>query len=216
MSWIAFAPAASLFFPRPGRTLGGKEVKVDYQLAALPENVNWGASHVQHGLVHVVGSNDDQVPWFTDRPSGPETPHEHALHVAEYTGREAAGLAWVDAIFDRAEKSKAAGVLLGMQADMWDPPAEQSAFVPYKAKIAARAAEFGKPALLFEGDSHVFTVDRPAGMPANLTRVVVEGSTTVPHESLKLFVDRKDPGVFSCVVKPFGGAETPCPAPLGG
>lgn len=206
----------SLFFPQPGRTLGRKAAKVDYQSRAFPENVTWDASHVQYGVVHVVGSNDDQAPWFADRASGPETAQEHALHVQEYTAREAAGLDWVDAVFDSAEKAKAAGVVLGMQADMWDPTAEQSAFVPFKEKIAARAAEFGKPVLLFEGDSHVFTVDRPAGMPANLTRVVVQGSTTVPHEWLKLLVDRTAPGVFSCEVKPFGGAAHACPAPLGG
>ena len=132
-----------------------------------------------------------------------------------YTEREAAGLAWVDEIFDRAEKSGAAGVVLGMQADMWDPTAEQSAFGPYKEKIAERADAFGKPVLLFEGDSHVLTVDRPAGMPSNLTRVVVQGSTTVPHEWLRLHVDRKGPEVFSCEIVPFGGDAHPCPAPLG-
>jgi hypothetical protein len=205
-----------LFFPQPGRTLGVKEAKVDYQSRAFPENVAWDASHVQYGLVHVVGSNDDQAPWFTDRPSGPETAPEHAAHVAEYTAREAAGLAWVDEVFDRAERSKAAGAVLGMQADMWDPTAAQSAFVPYKEKIAARAEEFGKPVLLFEGDSHVFTVDRPAGMAANLTRIVVQGSTSVPHEWLRLHVDRKDEGVFSCEVIPFGGTPKPCPGALAG
>jgi hypothetical protein len=210
------AAVKSLFFPQPGRTLGVKEANVDYQSRSFPENVAWDASHVQYGLVHVVGSNDDQATWFTDRASGPETPAEHAAHVAEYTAREKAGLAWVDAIFDRAEKSKAAGVVLGMQADMWDPAAEQSAFVPYKEKIAARAAAFGKPVLLFEGDSHVFTVDRPAGMPSNLTRIVVQGSTSVPHEWLRLHVDRKDDGVFSCEVIPFGGTAHACPAPLAG
>jgi hypothetical protein len=206
------------FFAEPGRTLGEHERKVDYQSRAFPENVTWDGSHVQFGLVHVVGSNDDQLPWFTDRPGQPETAAEQQLRVQEYTARERAGLAWVDAIFERAERSRAAGVVLGMQADMWDPaapPATLSAFAPYKEVIARRAAEFGRPVLLMEGDSHVFTVDRPAGMPANLTRVVVQGSTSVPHEWLRLHVDRKSERVFSCEVIPFGGAEHACPAPLG-
>jgi very-short-patch-repair endonuclease len=93
--------------------------------------------------------------------------------------------------------------------------AEQSAFAPYKAKIAGRAAEFGRPVLLFEGDSHVLTVDRPAGMPSNLTRVIVQGSTSVPHEWLRLHVDRKSASVFSCEIVPFGGDAHACPAPLG-
>ncbi len=99
---------------------------------------------------------------------------------------------------------------------MWDGPASnQTAFAPIKAVIADRAARFGKPVLLLQGDSHVLIVDRPAGMPANLTRVVVQGSTSVPHEWLRLTVDPAKPGVFSCENVVFGsGATTPCPAPL--
>ena len=131
------------------------------------------------------------------------------------TRRARPGLAWVDEVFDRADRSRAAAVVLGMQADMWDPTAEQSVFVPYKAKLAARAAAFGRPVLLFEGDSHVLTVDRPAGMPPNLTRVIVQGSTSVPHEWLRLHVDCKSPQVFSCEIVPVGGEARSCPAPLG-
>ena len=213
------AAIRTLFFPRPGRTLGQDQRKVDYQSRAYPENVMWDASRVQYGVVHVVGSNDSQLPWFTDRASGPETPAERQLQVEEYTGREAAGLEWVNTLFDRAEQRHVAGVVLGMQADMWDPAAAAgtlTAFDPYKELIARRAAEFGRPVLLFEGDSHVFTVDRPAGMPANLTRVVVQGSTSVPHEWLRLHIDPKSDGVFSCEVIPFGGAAHACPSPLGG
>ena len=64
--------------------------------------------------------------------------------------------------------------------------------------------------------SHVLTVDRPAGMPENLTRIVVQGSTSTPHEWLRLHVDRKSEGVFSCEIVPFGGAAHSCPAPLDG
>ena len=54
-----------------------------------------------------------------------------------------------------------------------------------------------------------------AGMPANLARVVVQGSTSVPHEWLRLTVDPAMPGVFSCESIGFGtGATTSCPAPL--
>jgi hypothetical protein len=177
---------------------------------------------VQFGVVHVVGSNDGQATWFTDRRdpvSGalvPETPAETGLRVREYVAREAATLDWIDRIFDRAEARHAAGVVLGMQADMWDGgPESQTAFVPIKAVIADRAARFGRPVLLLQGDSHLLKVDRPAGMPANLTRVVVQGSTNVPHEWLRLTIDPGDAGVFACENVVFGsGAVTPCPAPL--
>jgi hypothetical protein len=104
-----------------------------------------------------------------------------------------------------------------MQADMWDsaaPPSELSAFATFKAQIADWAARFGGPVWLLEGDSHILKVDRPAGMPPNLTRVVVQGSTNTPHEWLRLHVQPRSAGVFSCESVVFGsGATTPCPTP---
>jgi len=215
------AKLRELFFEDPGETLGG-HAHVRVQSRAYPENVIWDAAQVQFGAVHVVGSNDDQAPWFGDRTdpaSGaaqPETPAETALRAREYVPREAAALAWIDRIFDAAERRGAAGVVVGMQADMWDGgPENQTAFVPIKAVLADRAARFGKPVLLLEGDSHLLTVDTPAGMPANLTRVVVQGSTNIPHEWLRLTIDPGSPGVFSCENVTFvTGAVEPCPLPL--
>ena len=186
----ALATLRELFFDKPGRTLGGR-AHVRAQSREFPENVMWDASRVQYGVVHVVGSNDGQLPWFGDRrdpvsgAARSETPAETALRAREYVAREAAALSWIDRIFDSAEDRRAPAVVLGMQADMWDgPPEGQTAFIPIKAVIADRAARFGKPVLLLQGDSHEFLVDTPAGMPANLVRVVVQGSTSVPHEWL--------------------------------
>lgn len=210
-----------LFFSRPGRTLGRHAAKVDYQSKAYPENVSWTDDGVVFGTVHVVGSNDDQDKWFGDRKDAagnpaPETGAESAMRAREYTRREAATLDWVDAIFDQAERTRAPGVVIGMQADMWSGSAATSpAFAAVKAVLADRAERFGKPVLLLEGDSHLLTIDKPAGMPANLTRVVVQGSTNVPHEWTKLTVDPSRPGVFSCQTVEFVTKKvTPCPAPL--
>lgn len=215
------AKLREVFFDKPGHTLGG-HAHVRAQSRAFPENVMWDAATVRYGVVHVVGSNDGQAPWFGDRTDPatgaplPERPAETALRGREYVARAAATLAWIDRIFDAAEDRDAPAVVLGMQADMWDGPAAgQTAFVPYKAVIADRAARFGEPVLLLQGDSHVFKVDTPAGQPANLTRVVVQGSTSVPHEWLRLKVDPRSAGVFSCENVIFGsGAVSPCPAPL--
>jgi hypothetical protein len=207
-----------LFFAKPGRTLGG-EASVTYQSREYPENVAWrDRGGVVYGTVHVVGSNDNHAVWFTDRAGMPETRKETGQRVREYTHREAAVLDWLDTLFDAAERSDAPGLVIGMQADMWDAsaaPADLSAFEAIKGVLADRAEEFGKPVLLLEGDSHILKVDRPAGMPDNLTRVVVQGSTNVPHEWTKLRVDPSRPGVFSCQEVQFvTKTVTPCPAPL--
>jgi hypothetical protein len=214
------AKIRELFFAQPGETLGAK-AEVRPQAPRFPENVRWRADRVQFGVVHVVGSNDDQFPWYTDRRDStgtlvPETPTETALRAREYLPREAAALDWIDQIFDDAEKHDAPAVVLGMQADMWDgTAADQTAFIPIKAVIADRAARFGKPVLLLQGDSHLFKVDHPAGQPSNLTRIVVEGSTSVPHEWLRLRIDPSRAGVFSCENIVFvTGTATACPGPL--
>jgi len=212
-----------IFFPKRGRTLGQRKARVEYQSRAYPENTTVEFGGVRYGVVHVVGSNDDQAPWFGDRKSAagvamPETPAETALRGREYTAREAATLRWIDRIFDAAQDEGAPAVVIGMQADMWEgDAANQSAFIAIKAVLADRAARFGKPVLLLEGDSHKFTVDTPVGQPANLTRIVVQGSTSTPHEWLRLHVDPSKAKVFSCENVVFGsGTVTPCPAPLAG
>ncbi|MDQ3722972.1 MAG: hypothetical protein M3376_07885, partial [Actinomycetota bacterium] len=220
------AQLRELFFDRPGRTLGGR-AQVRFQSRALPENVMWRSGRVQFGLVHVVGSNDGQLPWFGDRKDAatgapkPETVAETALRSREFVAREAAALAWIDRIFDKAEDRNAPAVVLAMQADMWDgPQANQTAFAPIKAVIADRALRFGRPVLLLQGDSHEFLVDTPAGMPPNLTRIVVQGGSTtsspsVPRGYLRLRVDPASASVFSCENIAFGsGSASPCPGAL--
>jgi hypothetical protein len=212
-----------LFFPRYGRTLGRRPAEVAYQSRAYPENVAWSDQRVIFGAVHVVGSNDDHDVWFGDRKDAagapaPETRREAALRAREYTAREAAALDWIDTIFDAAERTHAPGVVLGMQADMWDPAApasELTAFDGIKAVLGDRPERFGKPVLLLEGDSHILKIDTPAGQPDNLTRIVVQGSTNAPHEWTKLKVDPSRPAVFSCQTIQFVTKQvTPCLAPL--
>jgi len=84
-----------------------------------------------------------------------------------------------------------------MQADMWDGSL-LNGFDPIVQRIADRSAAFGRPVLLLQGDSHVFTVDTPlaAGSPThgvataapNVTRIVVDGAATA-REWLKVTVD---------------------------
>ena len=86
------------------------------------------------------------------------------------------------------------------------PPLD--AFDNIVQRIATLSKSFAKPVLLLEGDSHVFLVDKPleTGNPLhgvtvaapNLTRIVVQGSTTKPlTEWLRLHVDPATPAVFT-------------------
>ncbi|RYZ04073.1 MAG: hypothetical protein EOO73_25355 [Myxococcales bacterium] len=206
-----------LFYPVPGLALGGgfKQVMTqadDVGFEKFVENQLWFDASVAFGTVHVVGSNDSTPPWYADDTTGTKV-DDPARRNAERTARSAATLAWLDRLFDIAVGQSAAGVVIFMQADMFDAFSVANnvpldAFDAIVQKLATRSKAFGKPVLLLEGDSHFFLADKPleSGNPLhkvttaapNLTRIVVQGSTTTPRtEWLRLHVDPSTPAVFS-------------------
>lgn len=194
-----------VYFSLPGTTLGGRTKVVDAQ-DGYPENQMWLESRVVFAAIHTVGSNNNLAPW-TD-----ETPAMAADREAEWAGRDAANRAWLDAAFDLAEASGAVGVVLFSHADMWhpddvgDPSVSFSGHQAYVELLADRASAFGKPVLLFAGDSHDYRVDRPLvgdvvyGVQdaPNLTQITVErGIEGRVLNWLKLHVDPRSEDVFS-------------------
>jgi Calcineurin-like phosphoesterase len=206
-----------VFFPVPGLALGGgfKQVMTqadDAGLEKFVENQLWFDASVAFGAVHVVGSNDSTPAWYTDDATGTKV-DDPVRRNAERAARSAATLVWLDRLFDIAVGQNAAGVVIFMQADMFDAYSVANnlpldAFDGIVQKIASRSKSFAKPVLLLEGDSHVFIADKPLekGNPLhgvtinvpNLTRIVVQGSTTTPRtEWLRVHVDPATPEVFS-------------------
>jgi hypothetical protein len=213
------AAVRDLFFSDPGRTLGLRKMRVLTQAekfsriypadAQFVENVMWEESRVVFVTVNMPGSNNDGLTWtapFTDETA-------RTREAAQRTG---AAIRWLQAAFAQAEEDDAKAVLIGLQADMWDPAAivpggdglgNYSLFVHELANLSLR---FRRPVLLINGDSHVFGSDRPLADPAsptgrihgapavpNLTRVTVQGSTSAPAEWLRLTIDLRKPEVFS-------------------
>lgn len=197
----------SLFFPTPGRTLGGRHKRVLSQ-AELPnwqhpsdskfvENVLWVQSRVVFVTINLPGgSNNDQDIWYG-------APTMSAAQAQEMTERTGADLRWLDTAFALAKLIRAKGVLVQTQADMWDPAggaAHLTGYEPFVQSLASHTASFGGPVLLINGDSHVYLSDNPlaAADPLNAMhpgydvpnfhRIVVHGST-LPLEWLRLVVD---------------------------
>jgi hypothetical protein len=113
-------------------------------------------------------------------------------------------------------------VVLGIQADMWDPGAAAGELTGYDQiiqELARLVLQFGRPVLRLHGDSHDFKVDNPLadGDPShgvstpvpNLTRVTVQGgSDHFPLEYPRVTVDprsKREPFSWERVV--------PTPAP---
>ncbi|MFY9488291.1 MAG: hypothetical protein WAP35_06305 [Solirubrobacterales bacterium] len=200
----------NVFFDEPGTTMGQRSKVVNAQAAPFVENVRWSQSRTVFGTIHVVGSNNNLVPWFG-------APTASAAQLGEVAAREAAALEWIDTVFDQADAESAAAVVLAMQADMWDPSAQAvnqiSGFDTIVQRIADRASEFERPVLLLQGDSHEYVADQPlaSGSPMhgvttaapNVWRVVVQGASSVPHEWLRVQIDPLSKAVFTWKRVPF-------------
>jgi hypothetical protein len=198
-----------IFFDQPGWTLGQNPRQVEAQGGPYVENVAWSQSRTELGDLNVPGSNNDWLPWF-------EKPRTSS-QIEEVANRTAADVAWLDHIFARAQKDNAKAVVIGIQADMWDPaitgdPSQYDHFTPIVQDLANQAEQFGGPVLLLNGDSHQFVDDRPLADPSrpqnrsiygideevpNLRRITVNGSTTPCHEWLKLTVSPSSNHPFS-------------------
>src|SRR5262249_2069034 len=189
----------NLFFPVPGQTLGVHKrfvlsEAIDPRNRAYVENVLWLRSRFVFAALNVTGSNDDLDPWGTPLPDDAAS---FPTQAQERAARLQTNLAWLQTAFLVATATNAPGVVLLMQADMWDATGNLDGYDEMVRQIGVRAQGFRGPVLLLEGDSHVFRVDHPytqatpddqalfqlhpdTPVAPNVTRLVVEGSNTVP------------------------------------
>jgi hypothetical protein len=209
------AKLRSIFFPKPGYTLGEHPAKVSTQAAqGIPEDVRYTRANVAFAALHIVGSNNSLAPWTGN--TGP-TPKQSA----EVLGRTAAVIQSIRETFAQARARHNKSVVLLTQADMFDPTvanpsyADYFAFQPIVQAIAQESARFDGPVYLFNGDSHVYNSDQPlaAGSKwlslygvtepvSNLSRVTVDGSTGVKNY-LRVTVDPGSHDVLSWTRVPF-------------
>jgi hypothetical protein len=175
------------FFADPARTHGPNGFAVGSQssmagFGAYVENQRFALDGIVFATVHMVGSDNGLAPWrgidSNDRAVAPRKDR-----VDEVRERTAAVLVWIDAAFDRAQRSGARAVVLFFQAnpefERAPDAARRKPFNAFLARIHARAAAFGKPVLLAHGDGHWYTIDRPfADLPA-VVRLQVPGSPFV-------------------------------------
>lgn len=164
------------FFPVAGQTLGVHSRHVFSQAtdpanSAYVENVRWTRGGVIFAVVNLTGSFNDLAPWSATPPSWASTPADmpanwvsYPSQAAELAARAQVNAAWIERAFDLATKRHARGLVLAFQADMWDPAELVKDPVTFRAgygalvqQIGTRAAQFGRPVLILEGDSHVGT-----------------------------------------------------------
>jgi hypothetical protein len=160
----------SIFFANPGKTLGvaktvhtqAQEYDTKYPTDSVyVENVWWEQSKVLMVALNIPGgSNNGTDPWY----GAPSASPAQLQAVAE---RSAATLRWLDTAFKQATANGDIAVVVHVQADMWDidgastGAAHLSEYKQYIDRLASNTLSFGKPVLLFNGDSHVYRSDNP-------------------------------------------------------
>jgi len=144
-------------------SLGRKPITLSRQ-AGYPENVMWTAASVIFVGLNMPGSNNNR-----NRTDGLfQDPTD-----AEYTARNTANLAWLNAAFDMAAADPTIkGILIVGQANPFErflEPVSASLAIPYKVSgyadfistLRTRTIQWGKPVVYVNGDTHYFRIDRP-------------------------------------------------------
>ena len=196
------AKVRELFFADPGRSQGRVKIAVESQsrvmaerFSTFVENARWSQNGVVFATVHVVGSNNNF------EPGAPAV-------AMEYFARDAANVAWIDAIFAHAVASGAKAVVLSWQADVQDVRQKWqgdmprvSGFVNTVNAVERGAKAFGKPVLVILGDEHEFQVGRFLNAKykaiPNVLRLEVMGAEDV--HAVRVVVDPDSPGVFGFI-----------------
>ena len=198
----------SIFFTTPGKAFNGSldvhSQAIEYDTAfpadkKFVENVWWYKSGVAFVTLNIPGgSNNDNDIW-----GGAAT--RSAAQLQEISERTSANIRWLDTAFKNAVALGAIGVVIQIQADMWDLDSKVDATgtVPtlftgtvtcptaattgcshiyeYKQfidKIASNTLNFRKPVLLFNGDSHFYRSDNPLkiGQPCVIESLTINSA----------------------------------------
>ena len=183
------------------RSLGQHTIALTRQSAAYPENVRWAKGPVTYIGLNIPGSDNN----FADgSKNGPAAEGQ-----AEYAARNAANLEWLRAGFAAAKQAHSKGVMIVIQADMWDPAATQTHYADTKKELFLQTTAFNGKVVLVNGDSHSFEMDKPltdyattnaAGLAGpnvveNFTRVTTFGEAQ--NHWVSVTVDANDPNIFT-------------------
>jgi hypothetical protein len=171
------------------------------QSATYPENVRWSKGPVTYIGLNIPGSDNN----FADGgKNGPAAEGQ-----AEYAARNAANLEWLRAGFQAAKAAQSKGIMIVIQADMWDSTATQTHYADTKKELFLQTAAFNGKVVLVNGDSHSFEMDKPltdyattnaAGLAGpnvveNFTRVTTFGEAQ--NHWVSVTVDAHDPNIFT-------------------
>ena len=180
---LFFADKKTLRLDKLGVVRQSRQAK----FAKYVENYRFTKSGVLFVVVHVVGSGNNYKP-------------DHPPSMKEYTGRNAANLAFLKESYLEAARPGVRGVAVVIHAN---PDFEKGAGEGFKGFLGSMRgflSGYDRPVVCIHGDSHYYRIDKPF-KNANgktflgFTRMEVFGSPNVA--GLVITVDPDDPQVFS-------------------
>jgi len=132
----------------------------------FPENVWWQQGEVLFASFHNVGTNNNL--------------YTNSQAIQEHLRRNAANLAWLDQIFERASSAKALVIFthanVKFDALPWDP----TGFDSFRAALIDHVRNYAHPVLFVHGDTHKHKIDKPlkhnGKLLTNFTRLEVFGT----------------------------------------
>jgi len=177
-----------------GYSLGQREILLERQSKAYPENARWRFGDVTFATLHLIGSNNNR----------PTTAAPTIGNEEEWRARNEANIAWLEDAFDAAEQSDSAAIMLVTQANIFEyDKFTPSGFTKFKDALRRETIAFEKPVVLVHGDTHYFRIDKPlyareggeGSRVMNFTRVETFGDEDVHW--VRAMMDTSDPEVFS-------------------
>jgi hypothetical protein len=195
------AQIRQMFFS-DSKSQGQDRLDVTQQSAQFPENARWEHDGVTYITVDIPGT-DNNYPQFNGGlpidADGALTSVSHRPQNGdekEYTARNAANLAWLDAGFAFAKQQGSKGIMIIQQADMFaatttDPTAH---YAETRTKLASLTSSFAGQVALVNGDDHTYLVDNPLNLP-NFTRLITDGNDK--HGWVRADIDTDTPKVFT-------------------
>lgn len=168
-------------------SFGERTIELTRQSEDYPENARWNYGGVTFATLHIVGGNN-----------GLNSNNDQD----EYDARNEANLAWLEEIFETAQGNGDAGVMLFIQANIFEEDTEDpSGFADFKEALEQEVTSYDGPVVLVHGDTHYFRIDQP--MKSSTTDRRIENFTRVetfgdPYTHwVRTTVDTRDAEVFS-------------------
>lgn len=184
-------------FTQGNESLGRTSIRLqrqsdDARYAKFRENVRWVHGRETYVALNLPGSRNN---WGRSRKPS-----------AEYLERNAANLAFLRKSFELATRDSSRGVVIFIQAnpglnslpDEREPEMTRG-FDDFLRELQQLTVAYGKPVVLFHGDTHYFRIDKPlfdghGHVVPNFTRVETFGHPN--YYWVNLHVDPADPDLF--------------------